>query len=172
MRSRPPSSSGKKTVRGDNGRQTIAYTVASKNPLVTILFLSDGKQTRGSLQPLEGAQRGESGGHSRLHRRARYAARRADPAVRRLRRRQGRPPRIPVPPDPATLNAIAKVTGGKFFDARSAEALQSAYKELGSKLGRVPGNKEITNEPSRSPRSCSSRPASLGALGATPAVEA
>jgi Ca-activated chloride channel family protein len=51
-----------------------------------------------------------------------------------------------VPPDPATLSAIAKLTGGRFFTARSSDALQSAYKELGSKLGRVPGHKEVTNE--------------------------
>jgi Ca-activated chloride channel family protein len=56
------------------------------------------------------------------------------------------PTRIPVPPDPATLRMIANMTGGKFFDARSADALNSAYKQLGSRLGRVPGTKEATNE--------------------------
>ena len=58
----------------------------------------------------------------------------------------GRRGGIPVPPDPATLGAIARLTGGKFFNARSSDALQSAYKELGSKLGRVKGRKEVTNE--------------------------
>jgi Ca-activated chloride channel family protein len=58
----------------------------------------------------------------------------------------GMPTRIPVPPDPATLRMIANMTGGKFFDARSADALNSAYKQLGSRLGRVPGTKEATNE--------------------------
>ena len=38
------------------------------------------------------------------------------------------------------------MTGGKFFNAHSADALQSAYKQLGSKLGRVPGTREATNE--------------------------
>src|SRR5205809_3099036 len=47
---------GKKATGNPSKRQTIAYTVAQKNPLVSILFLSDGKQTRGSLQPLGGAQ--------------------------------------------------------------------------------------------------------------------
>ena len=42
--------------------ETIAYTIAQKNPLVSILFLSDGKQTRGSLSPLEGAQRAKAAG--------------------------------------------------------------------------------------------------------------
>ena len=58
----------------------------------------------------------------------------------------GVPSRIPVPPDPATLHAIATITGGKFFNATSADVLQTAYKELGSKLGRVPGTREATNE--------------------------
>jgi Ca-activated chloride channel homolog len=49
-----------------------------------------------------------------------------------------------VPPDPATLSAIARLTGGKFFAARTADALESAYADLGSKLGRVPGRVEIT----------------------------
>lgn len=137
---------GKKAVGGEPGPQTIAYTVAKRSPLVSILFLSDGKQTRGSLQPLAGAQRARAAGIPV------YTVALGTPNGVLTRPfggfggGQGIPPRIPVPPDPATLNAIAKVTGGKFFNARSADALQSAYKELGSKLGRVPGSKEVTNE--------------------------
>jgi hypothetical protein len=52
--------------------------------------------------------------------------------------------RVPVPPDPATLRAIADRTGGEFFAAQSAKSLQSAYKKLGSRLGRKPGRSEIT----------------------------
>src|SRR5215218_10231948 len=123
---------GKKTVRGETGRQTIAFT-ASKNPLVTILFLSDGKQTRGALQPLGGAQLAKAAGIPV------YTVALGTPHGVLTRQfggfggGQGGPPRIAVPPDPVTLAAIAKETGGKFFDARSAAALQSAYKELGSK---------------------------------------
>jgi len=51
---------------------------------------------------------------------------------------------IPVPPDPATLRAIARTTGGEFSEARSAEALQRAYENLGSRLGREPGESEVT----------------------------
>ena len=135
---------GKKTVRGENGRQTIAFA-ASKNPLVTILFLSDGKQTRGALQPLAGAQRAKAAGIPV------YTVSLGTPHGVLTRQfggfgGQGTPPRIPVPPDPATLRAVASLTGGKFFSARSSDALQSAYKELGSRLGRVPGTKEVTNE--------------------------
>jgi Ca-activated chloride channel homolog len=52
--------------------------------------------------------------------------------------------RIPVPPDPATLRAIAQTTGGKFFEARSAKAVSSAYENLGSLVGREPGKREVT----------------------------
>jgi Ca-activated chloride channel homolog len=138
---------GKKTIREQTGPQTIAYTVATKSPLVSILFLSDGKQTRGLLQPLEGAQRAKAAGIPV------YTVALGTPngvlttpfgGAFGGGAGQGR--RIPVPPDPATLSSIAKLTGGKFFTARSSDALQSAYKELGSKLGRVPGRKEVTNE--------------------------
>ena len=41
-------------------------------------------------------------------------------------RRYGGPAPIPVPPDPATLQ-VAEPTGGSFFDAADADALQSVY---------------------------------------------
>src|SRR5262249_7538676 len=47
-------------------------------------------------------------------------------------------------PDPATLRAIARATGGHFFAARTAGSLKAAYEELGSKLGRSRGNVEVT----------------------------
>jgi Ca-activated chloride channel homolog len=138
---------GKQAVPGA-GRQTIAFTATKPNSLVSILFLSDGKQTRGALQPLQGAQLAKAAGipvytvalgtpNGVLYPFAGGFGGGGAGAV---------PRRIPVPPDPATLSAIAKLTGGKFFAARSADAVQSAYKELGSKLGRVPGHKEVTNE--------------------------
>jgi Ca-activated chloride channel homolog len=135
---------GLKSVGKPKKPETIAYTVAKKNPLVTILFLSDGKQTRGSLSPLAGAQRAKAAGipvytvalgtpNGVLSRPFGFGG-------------GGVPSRIPVPPDPTTLRAIANMTGGKFFNARSADTVQSAYKQLGSKLGRVPGTREATNE--------------------------
>lgn len=134
-----------------SGSQTIAFTIA--NPLaspVSILFLSDGHQTRGLLQPFEGAA---------LARRAGipvYTIALGTPNGV-LERGQGGlggggfgggfgPDRIPVPPDPATLREIAQTTGGKFFEARSSEALEAAYGHLGSVVGREPGRKEVTNE--------------------------
>jgi Ca-activated chloride channel homolog len=137
------------------GAQTIAYTIASstKSP-VSILFLSDGHQTRGTLQPLDGAERARRAGIPV------YTIALGTPNGV-LERGQGGfggggggggfgygygPQRIPVPPDPATLRQIADLTGGKFFDARSAQALESAYSSLGSLVATVPGHKEVTSE--------------------------
>ena len=49
-----------------------------------------------------------------------------------------------MPPDPDTLRAIAKTTGGEFTEARTAGTLETAYRNLGSRLGREPGHSEIT----------------------------
>ena len=114
-----------------------------KSP-VSILFLSDGAQTRGLLQPLEGRSACEGRELPRLHHRARDARRRD--RARAVRRVPGQDSGelIPVPPDPATLRAIAETTGGEFSEARDAEALEKAYANLGSRLGREPGESEIT----------------------------
>jgi Ca-activated chloride channel family protein len=109
---------------------------------VSILFLSDGAQTRGLLQPAEGAQlardacfpvytialgtpggvieRGPFGGSG------------------------GANTLISVPPDPETLRMIAETTGGEFSEARDAQSLERAYSNLGSQLGREEGWSEIT----------------------------
>jgi Ca-activated chloride channel family protein len=49
-----------------------------------------------------------------------------------------------VPPDPDTLRAIAKATGGQFVEAKSSKTLNSAYAKLGSRLGRKPQKTEVT----------------------------
>jgi Ca-activated chloride channel homolog len=112
---------------------------------VSILFLSDGAQTRGILQPLEGAA---------LARDAcipvyTIALGTPEGIIDRGTLGGGFPgdtgPRfIPVPPDPETLRAIADMTGGEFSEARSAGSLERVYSKLGSRLGREPGESEVT----------------------------
>jgi Ca-activated chloride channel homolog len=132
------------TGQGANG-STIAYRTApapgARGGLVSILFLSDGAQTRGTLEPLQGAERAREAGFPV------YTVALGTPngtlnggglggggffGTRR------------VPPDPETLKAIAATTGGRFVEARNAETLDSAYASLGSKLGRTAGKKEVT----------------------------
>ena len=106
------------------------------------LFLSDGAQTRGVLQPSRAPS---------------WRRTRAFPSTRSLSELRGgvieRGPFGGVPQDsgrssrfhrPDTLRAIARVTGGEFFEARTADALSKTYDNLGSRLGRESGESEIT----------------------------
>jgi Ca-activated chloride channel family protein len=110
---------------------------------VSILFLSDGAQTRGLLQPMQGAALAKEacfpvytialGTPDGVIERGPFGGFGSD---------QGQ--LIPVPPDPDTMREIAEVTGGEFSEARTAESLQRAYSNLGSTLGREPGHSEVT----------------------------
>ena len=142
---------GQQAVTGEDGNLAsvnVAAPTTSARGLVSILFLSDGAQTRGVLEPLQGAERARAAGipvYTVALGTARGTLRfgfgggtqQRDPFG-------GYSRRVPVPPDPATLRAIADRTGGEFFAARSAEAVESAYAQLGSKLGRKRGRTEIT----------------------------
>jgi Ca-activated chloride channel homolog len=110
---------------------------ADTKRLASILFLSDGHQTQGTLQPLDGARQAKDAKIPV------YTVSLGTPGGT-LGHEFGDSHPIPVPPDPATLAAIADTTGGKFFDVQSAGALQSAYAKLGSSLGRAPGKTEVT----------------------------
>jgi Ca-activated chloride channel family protein len=138
------------TPNGNLASVTTAAPSTATHGLVSILFLSDGAQTRGQLLPLDGAQRARAAGIPV------YTVALGTPNGT-LRFGFGRPPggfpgpnpygpgrTVPVPPDPDTLKAIANRTGGQFFAARSAKSLRAAYAKLGSRLGRRPGRSEIT----------------------------
>ncbi len=145
---------GQQAVGGDNGNLAAATTAAPETQthgLVSILFLSDGAQTRGELEPLEGADLAKAAGIPV------YTVALGTPnGVLNFGAGGGGGGggggfpgqfggrRVPVPPDPETLRAIAARTGGQFFAAQSAKSLQSAYSKLGSRLGRKPGQSEIT----------------------------
>jgi Ca-activated chloride channel family protein len=102
--------------------------------LVSILFLSDGRQFRGILQPEEGAARAKAAGIP-VHA-VSLGTRGGDPGTFGGGWNRA--------PDPETLRAIARTTGGEFFEARSARALTAAYADLGSRLGRAPRRSEVT----------------------------
>jgi len=52
---------------------------------------------------------------------------------------------IRVPANPQTLEQVAKATGGEYFAAPDAVALQKVYEELGSRLGSRKQDREITD---------------------------
>ena len=131
----------------DASTRTLAQasTCGEEKSPVSILFLSDGAQTRGLLQPLEGAKLAKEacfpvytialGTPEGVIERGPFGGFPGTPQDAQV---------IPVPPDPETLRAIARTTGGEFSEARTADALQRAYQNLGSRLGREPGQSEIT----------------------------
>jgi Ca-activated chloride channel family protein len=146
-------------VRGDSvtalpqGRQLAAYAPVAKRPastLVSILFLSDGHQTRGVLQPLQGADRARAAGIPVY---TVSLGTTGNTTMRGYPQGFGTGPlaggggfgRRGLAPDPKTLHAIADRTGGKFFRAKSAGSVKDAYAALGSKLGRKPGTTEVTD---------------------------
>jgi len=135
--------------------RTVAPSTTPASSLVSILFLSDGHQTRGTLLPLEGAARAKAAGIPVF--------------TVALGTKNGRITNFPgaglpgygplgggggggtgaglfgLQPDPTTLRAIATVTGGEFFRANSAGKVQAAYAKLGSSIGRKPGHVEVTS---------------------------
>jgi Ca-activated chloride channel family protein len=128
----------------DDSRSLAAVGAArpSQNAPVSILFLSDGAQTRGELLPLQGAARAKA---ARI---PVYTIALGTPngTLSNPYNQFGYGGRVPVPPDPETLRAIAQSTGGQFFDARSANAVKSAYATLGRNLAKVPRKHEVTYE--------------------------
>jgi Ca-activated chloride channel family protein len=107
-------------------------------PLAQVVFLSDGFQTRGVLSPEEGAQRAKEAGVP-VH----TVALGTDSGVIRVER-YGEQRVIPVPPDRVSLASIAEITGGEAFDVRDAERLSDVYARLGSAIGRVEEEREVT----------------------------
>jgi Ca-activated chloride channel family protein len=122
------------------GASPAAENVATPKGAATILFLSDGRQNRGLLPPEEGAARAAAAGipvftvalgTDRPDARGGGGFGRFGYGFNRV-------------PDRATLRAISETTGGEYFAARSARALESAYGDLGSRLGRARRPTEVT----------------------------
>ncbi len=151
-----PESEGETALPARSGTRVLAsYEAASQQESdeddeespVSILFLSDGAQTRGILEPFEGAQLAKDAGFPV------YTIALGTPEGTITRGfgggffggGSGTPDQqIPVPPDPETLRGIAEMTGGEFSEARTAESVEAVYERLGSSLGREPGQTEIT----------------------------
>jgi Ca-activated chloride channel homolog len=118
------------------GERGLAARSGDEESPVTILFLSDGRQNRGIIPPEQGAA----------------AAKSAGIPVFTVALGTDRPDRggfgfgggFNRSPDRETLRAIARTTGGEYFSARSAEALSSAYHDLGSRIGRAERQTEVT----------------------------
>jgi Ca-activated chloride channel family protein len=123
-------------VRATLAREGVRPAADGKLPAAVVL-LSDGTQNRGRLRPVAAARQARRAG-VRVYTVALGTPR----GVVRF----GFGPfgqTIPVPPDPPTMRAIARTTGGKSYTAKSAERLEAVYKQLGSSIGRRRETRDI-----------------------------
>ncbi len=103
-----------------------------------ILLLSDGSQTEGILLPQEGAARAKS------FKIPVYTVALGTPEGVVEFNRFGASRIIPVPPDKPTLQQIASMTGGRFYEAESAGDLREAYDKMGTLVSKVKRKEEVT----------------------------
>jgi Ca-activated chloride channel homolog len=114
-------------------------TPDGERPPASILLISDGAQTVGRVTPLQAAQRARTAGTPVFT----VALGTPDGVVER-KLTGGFTERIRVPPDPASLQRVAKASGGEFFAALDEEDLRRVYDELGSRIGKRDKSSEVT----------------------------
>jgi Ca-activated chloride channel family protein len=100
-----------------------------------VILLSDGKTTAGS-DPLEAAQRAKRLGITV----STVALGTAEGTVTLPNGQIAA-----VPPDPATLQQISRITGGTFTEAADAGQLDGVYKKLGSKVGTKKVKRQVSS---------------------------
>jgi Ca-activated chloride channel family protein len=108
-------------------------------PVVAEVVLSDGANSTGTLEPIEAAQRAADLGVPIY-----TIALGTSEGTVDVPNMFGMTDQLPVPPDPETLATIAEMTGGRFFEAPTAEELAAIYESLGSKVGYVEEEQEVT----------------------------
>jgi Ca-activated chloride channel homolog len=120
-------------------RVGIDYQAGGRPLPAVIVFLSDGAQNRGTLTPLQGAERAKKVG------------------IRVYTVSLGTPTgvitypfglqtyRIHVPPDPQTMTMVSKLTGGQAYTAYTASKATEIYKQLGSSIGHRTEKRQITS---------------------------
>jgi Ca-activated chloride channel family protein len=111
---------------------------ADVRPPAAIVLLSDGANTRGQ-DPITVAERARKAGI-----RVYTVALGTQDGVLETHDAQGNPKREPVPPDTATLQEIARETGGRFYAAPDAPRLQEVYAGLGTRFSRLQVRQEVT----------------------------
>src|SRR3712207_2452919 len=97
-------------------------------PPAAVVLLSDGSNTRGQ-DPITVAQRARKAGI-----RVYTVALGTQNGVLQTKDRNGNPKQEPVPPDTATLQEIARETGGRFYNVTDAGRLQEIYSGLGTRF--------------------------------------
>lgn len=110
-----------------------------EKPPASILVLSDGAQTQGVLTPQQAAERAR-----KLRIPVFTVAFGTENGVVEVVDDNGFRQRVTVPPDPPTLRQVAQATRGRFYAAPTAAQLEAVYDELGSRIGSVRKEREVT----------------------------
>jgi Ca-activated chloride channel family protein len=131
------------TAIGDALRSAV-HTLATvpreggKKPPGAILLLSDGASDVGS-DPITAAQQAAAA-HIPI-----YTVELGTPNGTVKEKRGNRTITIPVPPNPAQLAEIARVSHGQAFTATDAKGLDTIYERLGAELGHKKVKHELTS---------------------------
>ena len=118
---------------------TPSPSAADEPPLVAMVLLSDGANSTGQREPADAADEAAALGVP-IYTIALGTATGTVEVPNRL----GELETLPVPPDTETLAAVAETTGGRFFDAPTAEDLAQIYENLGSRVGYTQEEQEVT----------------------------
>ncbi len=124
------------TSTGSSGSATPGATA---KPVVATVLLSDGANSTGQLEPIPAAEVAARLGVPVYT----VALGTADGTVT-VPDDQGQLHTLNVPPDTDTLAAIAETTGGRFFQAPTAQDLAQIYQSLGSRIGYTQEQREVT----------------------------
>lgn len=109
------------------------------HPPVAILVLSDGNQNTGKITPAAAAAKARKAGIP-----ISTVVLGTPGGILFTPLPKGNTMQQPVPVAPQDLRAVARATGGRFFQAQSALQLQQVYKDLGSRLLHEKKWREVT----------------------------
>ena len=112
---------------------------ADTTPTVAAVVLSDGANSTGDLTPEQAAQKAADAGVPVYT----IALGTQDGTVQ-IPNDFGFLETVNVPPDPETLATVAEMTGGRSFQAPTADDLAQIYQSLGSKVGMEQEQQDVT----------------------------
>ena len=123
------------SMRAFNRREDAS----GRRPPAAIVLLSDGASTSGQ-DPVEAAREAKRQG-IRV-----YTVTLGTPGgTITVPREGGGQVTTPVPPDPESLEEIARASGGRAFTAATAQGLTEVYEELGSQLSHRDEKRQVTS---------------------------
>ena len=120
--------------------KTVPRTPGSRRPPAVIVVASDGGQTAGRVTPAQAAQFAHD---SRIP--VTTIALGTPDGVVNQQLKGGYTERIQVPVQPAALQGIARVSGGRFVSGAAAVDTSATFDELGSRVGHTHKKVEVTS---------------------------